>query len=114
MKKIVLILLLTISGMAFSQIAEKSNDDFVSTVNSVNAYPNPFKTKTSIFFAVNNEEEVSVTIQNILGKVVFFKRIKAHQGKNAIVFFKDQLSEGVYVYTVATKNEKISKRLVIK
>lgn len=113
MKKIVLILLLAISGIGFSQVAEKSNDNFVSS-NSVNAYPNPFKTKTSIFFTVNNEEEVSVTVQNILGKVVFFKRIQAHQGKNAIVFYKNHLSEGVYVYTVATTNEKTSKRLVIK
>jgi len=114
MKKIILLFFLVFTGIAFSQTEERQADESIVPFNQVNAYPNPFKNKTTIYFTSNTNEEVTVRIQSILGKIVFFKKMQAIQGKNAIDFYKNKLSEGIYVYTVATKNNKISKRLVIK
>jgi hypothetical protein len=113
MKKILLIFLLTYVGISFSQEAEKLVMDSV-VIDQVNAYPNPFKNKTTIFFNAKQNETVTVSVQNILGKIVFTEKIVAKAGRNSIDFYKNKLSGGIYVYTVATKSNKISKRLVIK
>jgi len=114
MKKIVLILFLTFTGIGFSQETENTDMQTISIINDVNAYPNPFKDKTNIFFYATKDEEVTISVQNILGKVVFYKKLQAQKGRNAITFYKNKLSNGMYIYTVATKKDKISKRLVIK
>lgn len=110
MKKIILLLFLGFSLTVFSQREDRS----VISINQVNAYPNPFKDKTTIYFTADSNQEVTLRIQNILGKIVYLKKIQAISGKNAIDFYRDKLSEGIYLYTIATKNNKISKRLVIK
>jgi hypothetical protein len=114
MKKIVLILFLVYAGIGFSQEKGNPETSTVALIKNVNAYPNPFKDKTSIFFDASENEDITISVQNILGKVVFIKKIKAKQGKNILTFYRNHLSAGIYVYTVASKNDKISKRLVIK
>lgn len=114
MKKIVLILFFAYVGIGFSQEEEKSEKSSIALVQDSNAYPNPFKDKTNISFNVSKIEEVTVSVQNILGKVVFFKKILAEQGRNNLIFYKNNLSEGIYIYTIVIKDSKISKRLVIK
>ena len=117
MKKILFILFISISTLCFSQ--QKNKSDLSSyrqgkTIISLTAYPNPLTTKTQISFNINKNQNVIVKVKNFLGKTVFKKEYKAIKGKNTIPFYKDNLESAMYIYSVQTNSEIISKRLVIK
>ena len=104
-KKILFILLLTISSLGFSQ--EKS-------IDGLSAAPNPFSNSTNINFTSTSESKVIFSVKNILGKTVFKKTYTSEKGKNSFLFFKNDLLVGMYIYSIQDKNNMISKRFVIK
>ncbi|WP_405605491.1 T9SS type A sorting domain-containing protein [Polaribacter sp. Asnod1-A03] len=104
-KKILFILLLTITQIGFSQ--EKS-------IDVLSASPNPFTNSTKISFTSTTNSEIYFTVKNVLGKTVFRKNIKTNKGKNNISFYKNDLPSGMYIYSIQDKKKVISKRLVIK
>ena len=53
-------------------------------------------------------------IKNVLGKTVFKKKYKTKDGKNTISFYKNNLSTGMYFYSIQNEERIISKRFVIK
>lgn len=81
-----------------------------------NAYPNPFKESTKIKMQVKGGETGSFTIYNILGQMVFSKKIEAGE----VVFEwngKDNLGNscgsGVYFYKLSTPTRSITKKMTI-
>lgn len=105
MKKLLFTLFLLISTIGFSQ--EKS-------IEKLSAFPNPFSNSTKITFNSNSDSEVIFTVNNVLGKTVLRQKIKTSKGKNAIPFYKGNLSTGIYIYTLQSKNQITSKRFVIQ
>ena len=107
-KKILFIAFLSVSFIGFSQnIAEK-------TVKELTASPNPFTNNTKITFTATQKTSVFFTVKNVLGKTVFKKAIKVIQGKNTIPFYKNNLSNGMYIYSIRDKKNITSKRFVIQ
>ena len=104
-KKILFILFLFISIIGFSQ--EKS-------IDKLSAAPNPFTNSTKITFNSFNNSTIILSVKNVLGKTVFKKTIKTKIGKNSIPFYKNDLSRGMYIYSIQDKKKIISKRFVIK
>ena len=105
MKKLLLLLFFTISTIVFSQ--EKS-------IENLSAAPNPFTNSTKISFNAINSSTIILNVKNVLGKTVFKKTYKTKFGKNAIPFYKNDLSTGIYIYSIQDKNKITSKRFVIK
>ncbi|MDD7914596.1 T9SS type A sorting domain-containing protein [Polaribacter ponticola] len=105
MKKLLLLLFFTISTIVFSQ--EKS-------IENLSAAPNPFTNSTKISFNAINSSTIILNVKNVLGKTVFKKTYKTKLGKNAIPFYKNDLSTGIYIYSIQDKNKITSKRFVIK
>ena len=104
-KKILFILCLTLSTLVFSQ--KKSLSDLA-------AAPNPFTTSTKITYTSDNEEDVTLIIKNVLGKLMYKKVYKSTLGENTITFLKDDLKSGIYFYQIQNATALISKRFVIK
>jgi hypothetical protein len=104
-KKILFILFLFVSIIGFSQ--EKS-------IDKLSAAPNPFSNSTKITFTTASSSSIIVSVKNILGRTVFKKTFKTKLGKNAIPFYKNNLSTGMYIYSIQDKKKIISKRFVIK
>lgn len=104
-KKILFILLLSITSLGFSQ--EKP-------LESLSAAPNPFTNSTKISFTSTANSNVFFSVKNVLGKTVFRKKIKTKSGKNTIPFYKNDLPSGMYIYSIQNKKKIISKRFVIK
>ena len=104
-KKILFILFLSCISFGFSQ--EKS-------IDALSAAPNPFTNYTNISFSSNANTTIYFTVKNVLGKTVFRKNIQIKPGKNNILFYKDNLPTGMYIYSIQDKKKTISKRLVIK
>ncbi|MCI2230119.1 T9SS type A sorting domain-containing protein [Polaribacter sp. MSW13] len=104
-KKILFILLLFFITIGFSQ--EKS-------IDKLSAAPNPFNNSTKITFNSNSNSTIILSIKNVLGKTVIKKMYKTKTGKNSIPFYKENLSKGMYIYSIQDKKKVISKRFVIR
>jgi len=119
MKKLLLITFLLFYSFSFAQQNEKENivikkSEPQSTLSSVSAYPNPFNVATKINFKSTKVQKVEFTVKNLLGKTVYSELINAKIGNNTIPFNRYNLTKGMYIYNLHTKNDIISKRLVIR
>ena len=104
-KKILFLLILTITSIGFSQ--EKS-------IEKLSAAPNPFANSTKITFKSIDNSTIIFTVKNILGKTVYKKKIKTKIGINSVPFTKGNLKTGMYLYSIQNKDKVVSKRFVIK
>ena len=104
-KKLLFLLILTISSIGFSQ--EKS-------IEKLSAAPNPFTNLTNITFKSIDSSSTIFTVKNILGKTVYKKKIKTKIGINSIPFTRGNLKTGMYIYSMQNKDKVVSKRFVIK
>ena len=103
-KKILFTLLLFCTTIVFSQ----------KSLSEVSVAPNPFTSNTNMRFTSDNEQIILLKVKNILGKIVYEKQFKAIKGKNVILFSKNDLKSGMYIYVLQNNKELISKRFVIK
>ena len=84
------------------------------SLSEVSVAPNPFTSNTNIRFTSDNEQIILLKVKNILGKIVYEKRFKTIKGKNVILFSKNDLRSGMYIYVLQNNKGLISKRFVIK
>lgn len=104
-RRFLLMLLFITSSVCFSQ---------EQTLEEVTASPNPFIHHTKITFKSSLNTSFEFTVKNILGKTIFRKTINAAKGMNNLLFYKDNLVSGIYIYTLQNSNNFVSKRLVIQ
>ncbi len=104
-RKLLFTLFLLITSICFSQ--EK-------TIENLSTAPNPFTRKTNITFKTAKKSTITLLVKNVLGKTVFKKDYQTKIGINTIPFYKNDLSVGIYIYSIQNKKSIISKRLVIQ
>lgn len=104
-KKIVFFFIILISSISFSQ--EKSIDKLIAS-------PNPFANTTKISFYSSTTQDIFISIKNVLGKTVFSKKINAKEGENNFPFYRNNLRSGMYIYSIQSTKEFISKRFIIR
>ena len=119
MKKLLLISFLLLSIGLFAQqnqqiLNGKNSTNSNITLTTIAAYPNPFSYQTQINFYSSKNQTVDFTVKNLLGNTVYREVIDAKKGDNALVFYQNDLLKGMYIYTLQTDNEFVSKRLIIK
>ena len=120
MKKLLLITFLLLSTFSFAQQKEKNtnavikNNEPITTLLSITASPNPLTIRTRISFRSTKEQLVEFTVKNLLGKTVYGTRVNAKAGLNSIPFDRNNLTNGMYIYSIQSDSEIVSKRLVIR
>ena len=119
MKKLLLITFLMLTTIGFAQQNEKANtvikkSDTPITITSVSASPNPFSFKTSISFKSSQDQHIEFTVKNLLGKTLYKEGINVKTGVNTINFERNDISKGMYIYSLQSESEVVSKRLVIQ
>jgi len=119
MKKLLFIIFLLFFTFSFAQQNEKTSDVITksisqTTLSSVSAYPNPFNITTKINFQSTKVQLVEFTIKNLLGKTVYSEHVNTKIGYNSLLFNRDNLIKGMYIYTLQTKTDIISKRLILR
>ncbi len=77
-------------------------------------YPNPFNPNTTIMFSVPFSQKVELSVYDLLGRKVrtLFNSI-APAGVTNVNFNASDLASGVYVYTIKTIGNTISRKLVL-
>lgn len=117
MKKLLFIAILLIGAISYSQEIEKSatsKSKIEATITKVAAYPNPLTIKTNFTFTSSKFQEATVTVKNLVGNTIFAIKVKVNRGINTIPFERNNLPKGMYIYSIQTDSEIVSKRLVIK
>ena len=119
MKKLLLLIFLFISAFSFAQQNTRGafnvnkNTPSIS-LSSITAAPNPFSTNTRITFKSSKSQLVKFTVKSLLGKTVYLEQVNAKNGLNTIPFERNNIIKGMYIYTLQSETEIVSKRLVIK
>lgn len=75
--------------------------------------PNPFANKTAIRFFMVEEGQAKLEVHNMLGKLIYNTNISVQPGDNEFVFNGDNLSNGMYFYTIKYKNFSETKRMIL-
>lgn len=114
MKRAVLLFLTLgfLSCMAFQPtLAANGNpaEQATSIVKLGQNYPNPATGKTIIEFSFNSPE-ATLTVYNVLGKVVEEFTVVDKR----IVIDVTNYPEGVYLYTLEADGEKITRRMTVR
>ncbi len=67
-------------------------------------YPNPFNSSTVVKYFVPKESNVKIYIYNILGEQLYFKEEMKKSGLNEFMLNLNNLSSGVYFYSIEAKS----------
>lgn len=105
---------LGVSHVAFSTDSRLNIEDFNKEENTLNAYPNPMTTNTTIDFVLPQSETVMFVVYNQTGKQVYYNSYNAVGGRNSINFNRANLSTGLYICKIISGQFEISPlKLVI-
>lgn len=77
-------------------------------------YPNPATGETVFTFNTPTSSNVEFSVYNMLGVVVNSQVINAEAGLNTFKFNTNDLSAGMYVYTMRNNGSTITKRMTVK
>ncbi len=87
---------MTLENLRLSQNTALSVDDFSSDTADLRAVPNPMDTQTELQFTLAQNETVTCSIYNTLGKEVYATTFAAISGKNSITLKNEGLIPGLY------------------
>jgi hypothetical protein len=77
-------------------------------------YPNPFNPSTTIRYAIPSKQHVSMTVYDILGRLVAtLVNEEVDGGTHLVNFNAASLSSGTYFYRLQTENFAQTKKLMI-
>lgn len=99
-----------------SNIWTNNGEKLTENYSLMQNYPNPFNPGTLIIFEIKNTGLVTLKVYDILGKEVktLIDEIKT-PGYYSINFIANNLSSGIYFYTLKTKNyTQTNKMLLLK
>jgi hypothetical protein len=78
-------------------------------------YPNPFNPKTNISFAIPKDQQVTLTIYNVLGQVISvpIKKQFYKTGKYSYNFDASLFPSGIYIYKIKTEYFNASRKMAV-
>ena len=93
---------------------DQTDGMIVASATDMTVYPNPNAGQFTISFANNNDQEVTYTVTNILGQVVYTEAVNESAGevKHAINL-NEELSAGMYNVTVKSGDMRQTKNIIL-
>jgi hypothetical protein len=99
-----------------TKVEQSSDGDIPAVIVLRQNYPNPFNNQTKISYQLNQQSDIELSIQNILGqKIVTLEEGVKSAGNYSIVFNSDGLASGIYFCVFKTNNKiLVNKMLLLK
>jgi len=88
-----------------------SQSQIPSTFEVSQNYPNPFNPSTNINFSIDESEKVSISIHDILGRVMDQQEFDLQKGSYKIKY-NGKGSAGIYFYTISNSKHSITKKMI--
>ncbi|GJQ44101.1 MAG: hypothetical protein JETCAE03_35990 [Ignavibacteriaceae bacterium] len=77
-------------------------------------YPNPFNPSTHIGFYLNKTENVQLIVYDYIGRqVAILIESECPEGYNEVIFDASNLASGVYIYSLKTENQMLTKHMTL-
>lgn len=80
----------------------------------VNVYPNPANTSANVSFELNNDADVTITITDLSGKVVYTNEMGTVNGTQNVSINTDALTSGVYMVNVSVDGTVSTQKLIVR
>lgn len=93
-------------------IGETTDIANVSNINTASAFPNPAANEVKVPFTLNNSNDVTVTLTNVVGQVVATQSFK-NVTTGTATFNTAALANGVYSYSVVAGGQRTTGRVAI-
>lgn len=77
-------------------------------------HPNPFKTNTTVSISGVLNADAIFTVYNVIGQPVFNKMVGASKAGNKFVLNTETWPSGIYYYTLKTKNDTYTLKMIKK
>jgi hypothetical protein len=76
-------------------------------------YPNPFNPMTSIPFTLPYAQEITLTVYNNLGQVVFSTKRLFDAGRHRLKIDATSFASGVYFYRLQTDSDSAIRKMIL-
>ena len=86
--------------------------DNISSNVSINIFPNPAVSTTTLLMTIDTEKEVSVSVKSIEGKLIAKGNYGNMIGSHTLTFDVSNFSKGIYVIETIIGNEIIVKKFI--
>jgi len=78
------------------------------------SYPNPANQTAVIPFTLNTNQNVTITVRDIMGRIVEVKELGMMvSGNHQVQVSTQDLSNGIYTYTLSTDNESATLKMIV-
>ena len=95
-------------------VAVENDMPLENQLNLFQNYPNPFNPETKISYYLNDNDYVYLSIYNLVGeKILTLVEEEQTKGFHEFIFKANNLSSGIYIYTLNTNKKVISKLMTL-
>lgn len=77
-------------------------------------FPNPFSNETMIQVYLRDGADIGFTVHDMVGKELYRTIERGVPGRNELVFQAKDLNPGIYLYTIESNGQNITRRMIIK
>jgi len=93
----------------------KESEQIVSELEVSQNFPNPFSESTTIMVNLQKPTDIKLEVENMLGERVYEMTVaKGYVGLNTITIQADDLTPGIYFYTVIAGESSLTKKMIVK
>ena len=85
-----------------------------ASFNAGNVYPNPVDGAASLKVFMNNAQQMTLSITDLSGRVVYAENKTLHSGENNIVLASGSLNSGIYTVLLNSGLSTISRKMIVK
>ena len=83
--------------------------------SNLHIYPNPMQSNTTFSFKLDQNADVSLCVTDMLGKeVARYLNTNVPQGDSKIVFERNQIQSGVYLYQLEVNNTVKTGKIIVQ
>lgn len=95
----------------FSESGIGSGIEDIASLNHISVYPNPVDDSSNIYFSLDQEELVTVSITDMVGKTVFTQNMGTQSGDVQVSLSDINFASGVYTVNVTIGSEIASTKI---
>ena len=101
-----------VDNAVYSPVSIATYVENVSSTTSLNVFPNPAVSITTILITLDTEKEVSISVKSIEGKLIAKGEYGTMIGSHSLTFDVSDFDNGVYIIEAIVGNEVIVKKFI--
>ena len=88
--------------------------DELSTISSLDVYPNPSRDVFNVEFISESKQSIEVRLVNLVGEIIFTENLENFEGEYTHSFNLSEYSKGIYLLELDTDNGIVNKKLILQ